>query len=44
MAKAGSTYRAVLVPVGHEGGRYSMEQMTEVKWVTVQMGQRQFPF
>ena len=33
-----------IVPVGREGGRYSMEQMTEVKWVTVQMGQRQFPF
>jgi NAD(P)-dependent dehydrogenase (short-subunit alcohol dehydrogenase family) len=33
-----------IVPVGREGGRYSMEQMTEVKRVTVQMGQRQFPF
>jgi NAD(P)-dependent dehydrogenase (short-subunit alcohol dehydrogenase family) len=33
-----------IVPVGREGGRHSMEQMTEVKWVTVQMGQRQFPF
>lgn len=29
---------------GREGGRYSMEEMTEVKWVTVQMGKRQFPF
>lgn len=30
--------------VGREGGRYSMEEMTEVKWITIQMGQRQFPF
>jgi aldehyde dehydrogenase (NAD+) len=30
--------------VGREGGRYSMEEMTELKWVTVQLGQRQFPF
>ena len=30
--------------VGREGGRYSMEEMTEVKWITVQMGQRHFPF
>ena len=30
--------------VGREGGRYSMEEMTEVKWITVQMGKRQFPF
>lgn len=29
---------------GREGGRYSMEEMTEVKWLTVQMGKRQFPF
>ena len=29
---------------GREGGRYSMEEMTEVKWITVQMGKRQFPF
>ncbi|MDE1180485.1 aldehyde dehydrogenase family protein [Paraburkholderia sp.] len=29
---------------GREGGRYSMEEMTELKWITVQMGQRQFPF
>jgi acyl-CoA reductase-like NAD-dependent aldehyde dehydrogenase len=29
---------------GREGGRYSMEEMTELKWVTVQLGQRQFPF
>lgn len=30
--------------VGREGGRWSMEEMTEVKWITVQMGKRQFPF
>src|ERR1700677_4498104 len=30
--------------IGREGGRYSMDEMTEVKWITVQMGQRQFPF
>jgi vanillin dehydrogenase len=30
--------------VGREGGRYSMDEMTELKWITVQMGQRQFPF
>ncbi len=29
---------------GREGGRYSMEEMTELKWVTIQMGERQFPF
>jgi len=29
---------------GREGGRYSMEEMTEVKWITIQMGQRHFPF
>jgi vanillin dehydrogenase len=30
--------------VGREGGRYSMEEMTGLKWITVQLGQRQFPF
>jgi vanillin dehydrogenase len=29
---------------GREGGRYSLEELTEVKWVTFQMGKRQFPF
>ena len=29
---------------GREGGHYSMEEMTELKWVTIQLGQRQFPF
>lgn len=30
--------------VGREGGRYSLEELTEVKWVTLQMGKRAFPF
>ncbi|NMM26810.1 MAG: aldehyde dehydrogenase family protein [Glaciimonas sp.] len=29
---------------GREGGHYSMDEMTELKWITVQMGQRKFPF
>ena len=29
---------------GREGGHYSMDEMTELKWITVQMGQRQYPF
>ncbi|MDB6101166.1 MAG: aldehyde dehydrogenase family protein [Gammaproteobacteria bacterium] len=29
---------------GREGGIYSMEEMTELKWLTIQLGQRQFPF
>ena len=29
---------------GREGGRYSMEEMTELKWITIQLGQRRFPF
>ena len=29
---------------GREGGRWSMEEMTEVKWITLQMGKRHFPF
>ena len=29
---------------GREGGRYSIEEMTEVKWVTIQLGERSFPF
>jgi vanillin dehydrogenase len=28
---------------GREGGRFSMEEMTEVKWITLQRGQRGFP-
>ncbi len=30
--------------VGREGGHYSMEEMTEVKWITVQLDRRNFPF
>jgi aldehyde dehydrogenase (NAD+) len=30
--------------IGREGGRHSMEEMSEMKWVTIQRGQRQYPF
>jgi aldehyde dehydrogenase (NAD+) len=29
---------------GREGGMASIAQMTEVKWITIQMGKREFPF
>lgn len=29
---------------GRENGRYSVADMTELKWITIQLGQRQFPF
>lgn len=29
---------------GREGGRVSIEEMTELKWITVQLGQRTYPF
>src|SRR6202034_285469 len=29
---------------GREGGRWSVEEMTEVKWVTIQMGRRAYRF
>jgi acyl-CoA reductase-like NAD-dependent aldehyde dehydrogenase len=29
---------------GREGGRSSWEELTEQKWITIQMGRRQFPF
>ena len=29
---------------GREGGRYSIDEMTELKWITIQEGQRQYPF
>ncbi|MBN1428232.1 MAG: aldehyde dehydrogenase family protein [Anaerolineae bacterium] len=29
---------------GREGGRYSLEELTEVKWVTIQKGKKAFPF
>jgi vanillin dehydrogenase len=28
---------------GREGGRFSIEEMTELKWITIQSGQRAFP-
>jgi acyl-CoA reductase-like NAD-dependent aldehyde dehydrogenase len=30
--------------IGREGGRHSMEEMSEIKWVTMQRQQRHFPF
>ncbi|HKV61148.1 MAG TPA: aldehyde dehydrogenase family protein [Candidatus Acidoferrum sp.] len=30
--------------MGREGGRWSIEEMTEVKWVTIQLGRRPYPF
>jgi aldehyde dehydrogenase (NAD+) len=30
--------------MGREGGKWSIEEMTEIKWVTLQMGQRHYPF
>lgn len=29
---------------GREGGHWSIEEMTEVKWVTIQKGKRQYRF
>lgn len=29
---------------GREGGRYAMDEFTEVKWVTIQTGHQQLPF
>jgi hypothetical protein len=29
---------------GSEGGRWSMEELTETKWITIQLGQRHYPF
>ncbi|MEM7568965.1 MAG: aldehyde dehydrogenase family protein [Pseudomonadota bacterium] len=29
--------------IGREGGRYSMEEMTELKWITIQQGKQAFP-
>ena len=29
---------------GREGGRWSMDEMTETKWITIQAGRRHFPF
>ncbi|MDB4279255.1 aldehyde dehydrogenase family protein [Paraglaciecola sp.] len=30
--------------MGREGGQFSMNEFTELKWVTIQMGKQQFPF
>jgi aldehyde dehydrogenase (NAD+) len=29
---------------GREGGRWSIDEMTEVKWVTIQTGRHPYPF
>jgi vanillin dehydrogenase len=29
---------------GREGGHWSMEELTEVKWITLQLGRREYPF
>jgi aldehyde dehydrogenase (NAD+) len=30
--------------LGREGGQWSMEELTEVKRITIQMGQAHYPF
>jgi aldehyde dehydrogenase (NAD+) len=30
--------------LGREGGRWSIEEMTEIKWITIQIGKRPYPF
>jgi len=30
--------------MSREGGQWSMEEMTELKWITIQQGQRHYPF
>lgn len=30
--------------MGREGGRWSIEEMTELKWITIQLGRRHYPF
>jgi aldehyde dehydrogenase (NAD+) len=29
---------------GREGGRWSMDELTETKWITIQLGRRSYPF
>jgi aldehyde dehydrogenase (NAD+) len=29
---------------GREGGRWSMDELTQTKWITIQQGRRQYPF
>jgi aldehyde dehydrogenase (NAD+) len=30
--------------LGREGGKYAIEELTELKWVTIQKGTQTFPF
>lgn len=30
--------------MGREGGHFSMEELTELKWITIQIGKNKFPF
>ena len=30
--------------LGREGGHYSIEELTRIKWVTIQKGRQKFPF
>jgi vanillin dehydrogenase len=49
---AGSSSEQLQPPVGgvknsgfgRENGRCGIEEMTEVKWITIQSGRRAFPF
>ena len=51
MAAAGNIQRFTGAPfggvkesgTGREGGVFSMDEFTELKWVTIQRGQQQFP-
>ncbi|MDR2213456.1 MAG: aldehyde dehydrogenase family protein [Pseudomonadales bacterium] len=29
---------------GREGGHFSMDEMTELKWITIQTGKNKYPF
>ncbi|MGA7220339.1 MAG: aldehyde dehydrogenase family protein, partial [Candidatus Sulfotelmatobacter sp.] len=29
---------------GREGGHWSIDELTETKWITIQMGRRAYPF
>jgi aldehyde dehydrogenase (NAD+) len=29
---------------GREGGHFSIDEMTELKWITIQTGQNKYPF
>jgi vanillin dehydrogenase len=29
---------------GREGGHWSMDELTETKWITIQLGRRHYPF